>query len=198
MDDTIAQTFSLKGSREYVHGTDIFDGLLAYAGDHFDGMKTLDIVFARMIRNTACVWHYSDDSESIPRDAPCRGQVDHAGGTTYFGLVEQASEGPRARIEYNDEDVSQRARTEPGCATMPVNPNHTWIENLVALTKRFHVEHHKLTDRKWLFGRLTLVELPSECEIMEVTQDVAIAGRMTRNSVSIDGKSAGKIFFTSG
>lgn len=57
--------FNLKGNREYVHGTDIFDQLINNFSDDVDRVTNLEITFSSRLQNTACVWHYTNNEAEL-------------------------------------------------------------------------------------------------------------------------------------
>ena len=195
----IEHVFKLKGTREYVHGTDIYAFLLRNLWAETQRVSNIGLAFSHRIENTACVCQWSDqEGELDMRAAPCRGKYDVDGVAHYFCISPEEEDGPRERVDYNETEMSAAAIVSKKGAAMEINPKYTFIENLVALTKHFHNTHYKPDSNQWMFGKLELDAIPNNVVALEIGLRGMVAGKLSSCSIAANGTNVGSIFFTIG
>jgi hypothetical protein len=196
---SISQVFELKGDREYVHGTDIFNQLIANVSPDANEIADLEITFSRRLENTACIWRFATASSALDTiSAPCRGKISLNGVMYFFTLAPQKEQGVRHRINYDEEDITSNSRTTPSTAVVQVNRRYTFIENLVALTKHFHYRYYALCRKQWMFGKIELMSVPVDIESIEIRLDRIVPNRLSKLQIVADDGEVGLIFFTVG
>lgn len=192
-------SFLLKGERSYVHGTSIYDDLLKVTGRH--SFDRLDITFKKPILNTACTWFFADSEEglaAVSDGAPCFGWYTAANDTTYFTLSSKQEKSPSQSIAYDEDRICKYCELAEEAAQQKLNADYTFIENLVAMTKRFHNTHYPLYNGKWLFARLQIGSIPASVEDIAIKLESMIPQRLSKLQVLANDRPVGYIFFSAG
>ena len=82
--------------------------------------------------------------------------------------------------------------------SMVPGPGYTTVENLVAMTKHLHLSLFPEARGKWFFSRLELTRLlPTYTDgplCIELSH--SLGQRLTRSSITLYGKPAGRIYFS--
>lgn len=188
----IEESFSLKGSREYVQGTTIFNAFVSAAQEMGHAQGSIDITFKKMVSNPDCLIqvrasHSEDSSVALVVGAD--------GSKATLCLVSAAAQGQVNRVEYDEDVVCAGARID-GCSVTvrrAVHPDD--IELLIALCKKLH-QAYFATDKKWLFsrykGRFPL-ELSDDVKI-SIVKNIGV--KLTCSDVFSAGTKVGEIFFS--
>ncbi len=184
--------FSLKGQRDYVHGTSVCDALFDLFGPDFN---RFDIKFSQRLLNSRCTLHVSDSSSDVPTGA-CSGQVQLRGETVYFALQSAEEEGLAARVDYPEYEIVANSELSADHCSMSPNDAYTFIENLVALTKAWHLHRAPPQGGQWMFARLELTRPVMRCARLELQLQSEMAGRMTCSEVVVDGEAVGRMYFS--
>ena len=191
--------FRLKGHREYVHGTDIFDQLINNVSGGAVPVTNIEITFSRRVENTACSWYLTTDkSEVDAMSAPCRGKYQLEGVDYYFSVIPQDEQGVRTRVEYDEDEMTASSRLAESTAAVEPNSKYTFIENLVALNKHFHNHNFKLETNKWMFAKLELCTVPGDVANIEVQLERMIPNKLSKCRIIADNRELGFIFFAIG
>jgi hypothetical protein len=189
--------FKLKGERKYVHGTDIFDQFIKDFSGDVDRITDLEFTFSSRLQNTACIWCYSDDeAELASQSAPCRGKYILDGKQYFFTLAPDDEQGSRSRFAYNEDEVTAQARLTNTTSTITVNSKYSFIENLVALNKLYHVQNYELKDKQWMLAKISLQKIPGDVAKIELQDDSMILGRLSKRKIIADDENIGFIFFS--
>lgn len=183
--------FQFKGQRDYVHGTSICDALFELFGHEF---AQFDIKFSQRLSNSRCTLHVSDSS-SVPVSA-CSGRVRIRDETLHFGLQPADENGATARVDYPEDEIVAASQLAPDYCSMSPNNAYTFIENLVALTKAWHLHRAPPKSGQWMFARLELARPVLRCARIDLRLQSDLAGRMTCSDVVVDSQSAGRMYFS--
>ncbi|MFQ3235280.1 MAG: hypothetical protein ACI9C4_000834, partial [Paraglaciecola sp.] len=102
-----------------------------------------------------------------------------------------------AKVSSYDEHeiVSHSKLTEQGAILLP-SKGYSLIESLVALTKQYHNKYQPLSDKKWLFARLKLAEIPQDFQTIEIVLQSSITNKLTRSQLLVNDQGIGEIYFT--
>lgn len=189
----IKASFPLKGARQYVHGTSIFNAFVNAAKDAGYTQGNIDIVFKKIVSNPDCLIQIR---ASLPDDssvAVVSGAVDNSQIT--LCLVPADHMGPVIRVEYDEEAVCAGAVIEGSRISSQSATHDDEIELLIALCKKLHQSYFN-ADKKWLFsrykGRFPL-ELSGEVSL-SITKNVGT--KLTCSDVVSGGRKVGEIFFS--
>jgi len=132
------------------------------------------------------------------RAVPCRGRYQIDGAVHYFCISSQDEDGPRARVGYDESEMTATATVSSTGAKVEINPKYTFIENLVALTKRFHNSHHKPHRNQWMLGKLELASVAENVRTLDIGLQSMVAGKLSKCGVAANGEHVGESTLRSG
>ena len=186
-----------KGSRDYLHGTDILPlSLRVLRGvSREDSVQAVDISFHGLARTGLSL------ASVAPPDAEPRAQL-HCkidGAPCKVVLFEDGRE-IAARQPYPEEDIVAAcnidavAKTAASSGPLPF----TAIERWIAMTKGLHQRVYPDAAGKWLFVRAKLStyrDAYAEPGEHLVSIEADFGGKLTRNALTVDGARLGDIYF---
>jgi hypothetical protein len=185
--------FVFKGSRNYVHGTSIFNALIQAACQRGLVNGKIDLSFKHMIHNPLCIL----EERSPSSDDFVVAKVSGNKGERFVLCIKESSETKEAdRHEFNENEVC-RDSVVSDKKIVQYNPHHpNRIELLVSLCKKMHLECVDDT-KKWVFSRYNgqfPIPKPQKVELCIIKQ---IGSRMTCNDVLINDQKIAEIYFSS-
>ena len=186
--------FKFKGERTYIHGTDLFLSVSEFLGQRKVGyLKELSF---RLFGNKQCAIQFSlPDSSSVRVISQGRWHDIEDEVDVKFWVVEQ-EDCVSERYEFNEDALCSGAEIDEEKILWEFNLAFSMIENIVALTKKFHNAKLPLTAGKWVFGQIVLNErLPERCDRIKIENYQNIKDRFSRNRIVLDGKHVGEIRF---
>jgi hypothetical protein len=177
-----APTFEFRGTRDYVHSTDMYTELLAGADaagfSPIDGIVSLGI--RRWIR-TQPEFHFGVELE----DAPATFQLGLRTGVISGAIV--ASDRPVAgRKTYDESPIWRMARLSSNCAEIVGDTGLKPIEVVTALCTFQHRQTYPPpVGKRWLLARLSLLRplRPEDAKAITISVDRMIGKTMTRSSI---------------
>lgn len=187
--------FQFKGSRNYVHGTDIYKAFYEFYQE-FEAKRVegLQISFHGMARNNLELV-----SECADEDIKALLLVTAEGGEKAKYYLRETEDAPDGRYPYDEAAVVDGwVLGEDGLTASLDGPKYefTSIESLVALNKAFLTKIHN-PDGKWLFARLKIKGfLPSQCNSIRLTTNRTTNLRLVRSKIEVDGQAFGEIYFS--
>ncbi|MBB1624655.1 hypothetical protein [Achromobacter sp. UMC71] len=190
---------SFKGNRNYLHGTDIFDTLLAWLYEQgFETVEGLDLSF-HQIATSALRAELDPPEASEHRDAAVLSFKSQ--GLRHRIHLRETAAPVLGRRPYPEDRLVAGANIDLSAQTIIVEnclPGYSAIEYWVALTKALHLRALPDAAGKWLFVRARLPELggPLECIRPAVQLVSNYQGKLTRSEVSLDGRKFGDIYFS--
>ncbi|MDN6856457.1 hypothetical protein QO207_07650 [Pseudomonas sp. CAN2814] len=186
-------TFPLKGARDYVHGTSVFDELGRLLVEEGVASASLDLVFHQMMHGFTCSIERRDARSGdcvVARLAPSDGD----GFVLCFNPLEVSASAER--VDYDEDAIARFARIDASTIASPLADTHSDAENMVALCKRLHLEHYQGQASRWVFsryrGRIPLA-LTGDISISIVK---SIGTRLTCSDVYSAGQKVGEIYFS--
>lgn len=188
----IKESFPLKGSRQYVQGTSIFNAFVSAATSVGHAQGNIDVTFKKMVSNPDCL---IQERASQSEDSSVALVTGLDGSKTTFCLVPAEAKGQISRVGYDEDAVCAGAIID-GCSIAVQSPTHKdEVELLVALCKKLHHVYFE-TDKKWLFsrykGRFPL-ELAGDVKL-SIAKNIGI--KLTCSDVFSEGAKVGEIFFS--
>lgn len=184
--------FPLKGTRQYVHGTSIFNAFVNAAKDAGHPQGNIDVAFKKIVSNPDCSIQLRT---SLPEDSSVAVVTGSNQSRITFCLVPADFMGPITRVEYDEDAVCIGAVIEGSSISVMSATHCDEIELLVALCKKLHQTYFDV-DKKWLFsrykGRFPL-ELSGEVTLSIVKN---VGTKLTCSDVISGGKKVGEIFFS--
>lgn len=190
-----------KGSRTYLHGSDIFNALTLVAptvgGDASAYVGQL--IFRRFAR------HGCDVSTERPEDATSVvGQVSFRAPGRDVAVAAWLVETDRPVTErrpFDEAALLAKAKLDVAARSdcLPERSIYTPIEELIALTKQLNYAVCPLEKGQWVFGQLDLDEpLTAAYQRMEIRMTTLLTGRFSVNEVYVDGRAIGAMRFIVG
>jgi hypothetical protein len=195
-----APTFKFRGTRDYVHSTDMYTELLAGADaagfSPIDGIVNLGI--RRWIR-TQPEFHFGAEIED--EDAPpATFQLGTRTGIVSGAIV--ASDRPVIeRNAYDESPIWRKARIDGNCAEISGETGMRAIEVLTALCAFHHRQMYpQPVGKRWLLARLSLVRplRPQDAKAIRISLDRMVGKLMTRSTIRAPMERLGELDFVLG
>ncbi len=186
--------FRFKGERTYVQGPDLFDAVALALESMGDGYVQ-GLTF-RSFTNKQCQI-FVGNFERCRGKVICEGQWrSNCTGELKKYRVCEANEPVSIRQPFEEEKMVEGGKIVEDGISGPYASQFTIIENVVALTKKFHNEKFPLSEGKWVFGQIVLNErLPDSCGLIQIENHQNIKDRFSRNRIVLDGHLVGEIRF---
>ncbi len=102
--------------------------------------------------------------------------------------------------EYDETKVLANMSLDGGKIILPFNPAYTYTEQIVAMTKKLHLELFPEANGKWLFTKIQIKDvidpaLYQDC-ILSVEAERNFHYRLTQCSITLDAQRIGSIWFS--
>jgi len=192
---TALNNFRFKGSRQYIHGSDLFNELTRFFSVTYPGF--LEEIAFRAFATHQCEI-FLDSTEGRDRNTVCQGKWNTGNGRTIKFRVVETDTPVTDRYEYREALVTQSACIETCEITGRFNPDFSAIENIIAFTKVLHNEHCPLDKGKWFFAQLnTIGPLPLRSQSITIRIKNNIKSRFTLSNILLDETPVGSIRFIS-
>lgn len=192
-------TLSFKGSRQYLHGTDMHDAvcdLLTQQGGQ--NIQKIDFTLHRIVlTQLVASIHRDTQPETEGANAVFRATVDSSPVTV---LLKECGTPVTDRRPYDEEGLVSAASFDSTNQriTFTASDAYTNIEMIVALNKALLLRALPEAKGKWLFTRLQLATSIKDRKLNTI--EVRFLGhsnyRITRSQVFGDGQPIGSIFFS--
>jgi hypothetical protein len=162
-------TFSLKGSREYVQGTSIFESVIQLLHKDGIGEGKIDISFKKMTLNTHCI---IEQRSPTPEDHAIAKITLKNNDIFCLCLTGASLQGARQRVSYDEDAICKNSVIHNASISKIIQPPVNEIEELIALCKHLHLARLS-HDKKWVFSRY-VGKFP-----LDIRDDVSIIIRKT-------------------
>lgn len=184
--------FFFKGSRNYVHGTSLFNALVNAAGQKNLAEGIINVSFKHMIHNPVCVLE-----ERLPAiDDSVVAKIIGNNGDSFALCINESPKTDEIEWQVFDEsEVCRGAVVGEKCITQ-YNPHHQdRIELLVSLCKKMHQECVD-DSKKWVFSRYDgQFPIPASGKVeLRITKQVGT--RLTCSDVVVDDLKIGDMYFS--
>lgn len=179
----------LKGGRDYVHGTDLFDALLT----RFQPSPPLSLRIHSVIRGLIDVRPWQVGQQ---RPAGLLIYTDSARNPVILGLnVRQRGTNP-IRIPFDEDAVAEGYQLHDQAIEIAHRDDSTLIERWIVLNKLLH--RHLLSNNggRWIFARIDLSILPKTVNMTELIFKDRIGTRLTKVAIKADGDLIGDLYFS--
>ena len=102
------------------------------------------------------------------------------------------------RVEYDENLICLHAKIQGQGVNSPWNGDVTFMDQCVALTKYFHNQLFKLTQKKWIFTRVTLNENINffTPKLISISLKKKLGNRITQSEIYLDNTLVGIIEFS--
>ncbi len=181
----ISQTLDLpfKGTRDYLHGTDMVEALVGIAGP---GPVSLRI---HKIARSPLEVIFEPDGEDLSAWTAIARISDQM-----FGLKEGDGTVQR-RVPYDEQRAIGSASRVGEVLRCARDNDFTLIEQIVALNKS-SLSFRKPEVERWVFTELDLADYPASVANIAISPGASLGDRLVRSEVLFDGATVGKIGFS--
>lgn len=189
-------TLEYKGTRDYLHGTDIFNNTVDWLKDQGSIIKDIDFSFHRLARHQlqAISGSLPETTEPV---AVCAFTID--GSRERIQLIETDQE-VTGRYPYPEDELVSGMEIDLGAQRGELRGEVAYsdIEVWVAMTKALHYKVFPHLQGKWLFvrGRFPQFAYKTKAETRTMVIAASFNDKLTRSEAFLDGVKVGEIFFS--
>lgn len=187
--------FCFKGSRTYVHGTDIYNKIIEFIKD-IKNNESFDLSFHGVAKTNLEVSEQKPDNEDILKLA-CKYTDMQNNKRVLYGV--ENSRKIECRYEYPEDNICKLANIDLEKEEVSLNElsSYTFVENSVALNKYLLENLFPNINGKWYFTRFQLKEIPNENVYpLKLVLKANFNFKLTKTEILIDGKLIGYIYFS--
>lgn len=202
MSNAIPVTFCFKGSRDYVHGTDMFNKIIELKKERFNGVEFIDIdMTVRSIASTNMNM-FESQSFHIDPSTPINANFSiNANGNRIDVLLVENGDAINCKYEYNEEEIEHAAvvQIEEKIITLSNFSKYTLIEKIVALNKKLLNSLFPNHGGKWYFTKIKLREMNLNTPIsatIKLSFKKNMDFKITDTVIMVNDKQIGNIYFS--
>lgn len=192
--------FRYKGNRNYVHGPDIFDAMLETVHDYFNNYPNeIRGSFHRFLRNDGMISIY-DINQSI------KDKIIYAifsiiiNEDNYKVAITASKNLVSSSYDYDENKVLDTIEYHDDEARMILKSSYTYMEQIVAITKKLHLTFYPLDNKSWLITKIHLIDAIDPAifpgHMLSIKAEKHFHYRLTQNSIFLDDKFLGSIWFS--
>ncbi len=191
--------FRFKGSRNYIHGPDIYRALCLLVPDEVKvNAASVQLSCNSMMNQNAIVM--SDWSEAGVADSIFTIKSNLPDEKPFVLYVSAIDESPKERVLYDENRAAEglMLNVDKGSAELlNPNPEYTVLQTIVAINKCFLSELNGNPDGKWIFARIRSNNFfPERCRSIRLLSKASRSLRLVRSKIEIDQKPYGEIYFS--
>ena len=190
MKEVVSLNIKFRGSRDYLHGTDLFNTLVEKTGSH----SNLRLRIYRPMRGA--VRFYELDQTSSISQSPAAIFESKINLQKHTWFVVDAPQSPRPKSYFPDETaILKNCRIFDEAISQSVSAGGTFIERVVGLKKELLIR--KAGEVKiWQFVRIDLEALQPDGIDLRLSVDGRLKNRLVRSTIFCNGKKVGSIYFS--
>lgn len=193
-------SFSFKGNRSYVAGTDIYDSMLMTVLETFSEYPTSISGSFHNLLNYNGVFSIHDNIKEIENKefhAVFNVKLKDA---VFFVTLLSTDKNISSNSEYNEDRILKVMHFKENVGQMIINDKYSYMEQIVAMTKKLHFNIFPKADGKWLFTKILITDIidPKEFKDKKLTVSVDrnLHYKLTQNSIFLDNQKIGNIWFS--
>jgi hypothetical protein len=193
---TLSPDLPLRGNRNYIHGTDIYEAILAALESYAPCPAPISFSLS--------IHHFSRHAIDLTiTDEPVTNFPDIAAVAfrTSAGLNGWMIESDRPvtrTVPFREADITEKAEVAGNVARIAGHVAYPPIDVLVILTKFWHLQRLPDAGKAWVFVKLELSRLlqTDDSDRLSIQVDQNLANRLTRAIVAVGGQAIGHIYFS--
>ncbi len=194
--------FTLKGSRSYIHGPDIFNACIAVLGKQgIHETTTIDFTLQKTTGSNliAVVSDEAPDASNPLSIGNLKCQT--PGGKSYGITLIQGTTLPQARMLYDESWIAGQCNInlEHRHITLPkADTDYSHIEVIISMTKALHLNLFPDLKRRWVFCRWSgpYWPLSDRLDGLSLQLKQAVGTRLTRTEATLQNEVVGNIYFS--
>lgn len=192
MTKTIDLDFCFKGSRKYVHGTDIFSKLTE---QYNNDVMNIDIAFHGITVNNMSFSKEKPEGKEVKVTFRC---IYNENKIKLFGI--EIDSNIDCRYKYFEDQIVNNSTVIVSEKSINLNTptEYSFIEHIVAMNKSLVENLYTDTNGKWYFTRLQLKENISMSDIssLKLVLKSNFQFKLTKSSIILDNVVVGFIYFS--
>lgn len=192
--DKLNLGFCFKGSRTYVHGTDIFNKVTEILKDEMKNEKQ-DLSFHGIATSDMDLLSEKPEDKNLLKFV--FKYLDKNENRKVLYGVENKKE-ITCRYEYPEEDICKLSTLDIEYEKITLNENssYSFVENTVAINKYLLENLFPEVDGKWYFTRFQLDTIPETIYPLRLELKANFNFKLTKTEIFIGDKSIGFIYFS--
>jgi hypothetical protein len=178
-----------KGNRDYVHGTDLFDSLVARTAP----AAAVSLRIHRMMHGLVRVdpWEAGDEP-----GAALFFYADESGGSRALAMHDSPRADKARRIPFDEAAIAARHVLHDQRIEMAHRDDATFIERWIVLNKLLHQHLFAAGHGRWIFTRIDVSALPATIGRTALVFRSRVGTRLTRVGIEADGRAIGDMYFS--
>ena len=193
-------TFKYKGQRTYVHGTDIYDSILRTVRNYFEAYPlNITGTFHRPLKAN-CIFRMYEKQIVLAHGSFYAFFTLGLGSKIYYAALSSIGDQISSSYTYDEDKVLEGFSIKDAKINMHVKSTYTYIEQLVAMTKRLHISLYPEVKGRWLFTKIQISKVidPDLFVGRELTikSENNFHYKLTKNSIDLDDIPLGTIWFS--
>jgi len=188
--------FCFKGSRTYIHGTDIYNKILDFLKDIEIEQTKFDLSFHGIAKTNMEISQNKPEDETLLKFAFKYLDKDNKKNVLY-GIENNIP--VSCRYEYPEEDICNLSELnlDNKEITLTQNSSFTFVENTVAINKYLLENLFPDIEGKWYFTRFQIKKVPSPHNYpLKLVLKANFNFKLTKTEIYIDDESIGFIYFS--
>lgn len=195
-----AMSLPFKGSRTYLQGPSLVDGLAAVirqALPEWAGCSGA-ITFHRFAGRECDVLIAAAGDTATPDDAVADFRFERGDGGELSGWLVETQREVTQRIPYPEEAICAAATIAERSTSLAEDQGFSAMETAVSLTKHQHNRLFPVPGKRWIFTKLEFSRLPEARDIpgMTIVQEANLGNRITKSAFMAGGERIATIFFS--
>ncbi|HFB66072.1 MAG TPA: hypothetical protein ENJ60_11100 [Aeromonadales bacterium] len=192
--------FTYKGTRNYIHGTDMFNRMMTEIPP---GTLVEKIIFTvhNVVHSTKCHLYCSEDKTIINKldniSVRCKYEIE---GITYWMAISEAEDtehqSEKKRVAYDESKITELCNMIDNSITLSGESPYSFIETVVAMNKYMLQQLFPDVTGKWFFTRIDLPVLCSQNENINLILRHNINYKLIKTEIKSGGDIVGNIFFS--
>lgn len=186
--------FCFKGSRTYIHGTDIFNKVIELLKNEIKNEK-IDLSFHGVAKTNMDLVDEKPCDEELLKFA-FKYMDKEENRKILYGIENKII--VECRYEYPEEDICEVATLdlENQKITLEKNTSYSFVENTVAVNKYLLENLFPDVNGKWYFTRFQLNKIPENIYPLRLELRANFNFKLTKTEISINDESIGFIYFS--
>jgi hypothetical protein len=152
-----------------------------------------------MLHNNGKFFIY-EDAAKIEKDVIYADFIINFASKDYFVSLLDADSPVGSSYEYDEDVVLKGMVLSDKTIMLPVKTDYTYIEQIVAMTKKLHYEVYPADNINWLFTKFTLIDVIAprnyDGRPLSVIAEKNFHNKLTKNIILLDYKHIGEIWFS--
>jgi len=187
--------FKYKGSRSYIHGTDMFNMILSgYRAGELHAIRFT--VHGFTLKNKCNLFEslVKSDIDEL-KEAKLRCQYDYNGETHYLALIEDQKLSEE-RYEYDEGSIVNLTENKGDVLSFLKKSPFSFIETVVAMNKHHLQVLFPDAPGKWAFTRIDMNYNCDNRSGISLVFKHNMNFRLTKSDILVDGEKVGDIYFS--